>query len=326
MPSAGAATVGEPSEGVCSLKVNDPERKFIDSLDRSVGIGAVEERTRWASAFEQLYPTAADTVAPFLELYTGSYVSYFNSNLEANIEMWAQRVAEDTGADIDSSRAYFTQVWNSAAVSDHQAFDMTKYWDIVDNAVQSGEITVPARDGFAEFALIPDRDGLIKQQSRDYPAMPKDQVEAWVDAYEQLADVKQARHVARLMVAFEEARKTCAEGGGNATLPTDGPNPDAPTTTPTTSSYGVPSGQAGKSKDTVTHTLVNDNVTATVTTGTDKMTGLTVSQTTHRTEQTADTTSGGSSASTGAIIGVIVAILVALGAAGAAFALSDQQS
>lgn len=326
MPSAGAATVGEPSEGVCSLKVNDPERKFIDSLDRSVGIGAVEERARWASAFEQLYPTAADTVAPFLELYTSSYVSYFNSNLEANIEMWAQRVAEGTGADIDSSRAYFTQVWNSAAVSDHQAFDMTKYWDIVDNAVQSGEITVPARDGFAEFALIPDRDGLIKQQSRDYPAMPKDQVEAWVDAYEQLADVKQARHVARLMVAFEEARKTCAEGGGNATLPTDGPNPDAPTTTPTTSTYGVPSGQAGKSKDTVTHTLVNDNVTATVTTAADKMTGLTVSQTTHRTEQTADTTSGGSSASTGAIIGVIVAILVALGAAGAAFALSDQQS
>lgn len=326
MPSAGAATVGEPSEGVCSLKVNDPERKFIDSLDRSVGIGAVEERTRWASAFEQLYPTAADTVAPFLELYTGSYVSYFNSNLEANIEMWAQRVAEGTGADIDSSRAYFTQVWNSAAVSDHQAFDMTKYWDIVDNAVQSGEITVPARDGFAEFALIPDRDGLIKQQSRDYPAMPKDQIEAWVDAYEQLADVKQARHVARLMVAFEEARKTCAEGGGNATLPTDGPNPGAPTTTPTTSTYGVPSGQAGKSKDTVTHTLVNGNVTATVTTAADKMTGLTVSQTTHRTEQTADTTSGGSSASTGAIIGVIVAILVALGAAGAAFALSDQQS
>ncbi|MGV0373858.1 hypothetical protein ACUY2A_10830 [Corynebacterium pilbarense] len=324
MPSAGAATVGEPSEGVCSLKVNDPERKFIDSLDRSVGIGAVEERTRWASAFEQLYPTAADTVAPFLELYTGSYVTYFNSNLEANIEMWAQRVAENTGADIDSSRAYFTQVWNSAAVSDHQAFDMTKYWDIVNNAVQSGEITVPTRDGFAEFALIPDRDELIEQQSRDYPAMPKDQVEAWVDAYEQLPDMKQARRVARLMVAFEEARKTCAEGGGNATLPTDGPNPDAPTTTPTTSTSEVPSGQAGRSRDTVTHTLVNGNVTATVTT--DKMTSLTVSQTTHRTEQTADTTSGGSSASTGAIIGVIVAILVALGAAGAAFALSDQQS
>lgn len=316
--------MGEPSEGVCSLKVNDPERKFIDSLDRSVGIGAVEERTRWASAFEQLYPTAADTVAPFLELYTGSYVTYFNSNLEANIEMWAQRVAENTGADIDSSRAYFTQVWNSAAVSDHQAFDMTKYWDIVNNAVQSGEITVPTRDGFAEFALIPDRDELIEQQSRDYPAMPKDQVEAWVDAYEQLPDMKQARRVARLMVAFEEARKTCAEGGGNATLPTDGPNPDAPTTTPTTSTSEVPSGQAGRSRDTVTHTLVNGNVTATVTT--DKMTSLTVSQTTHRTEPTADTTSGGSSASTGAIIGVIVAILVALGAAGAAFALSDQQS
>ena len=156
--------------------------------------------------------------------------------------------------------------------------------------------------------------------------MPKDQVEAWVDAYEQLPDVKQARRVARLMVAFEEARKTCAEGGGDALLPTDGTNPDAPTTTPTTSTSEVPSGQAGKSRDTVTHTLVNGNVTATVTTDTDKMTSLTVSQTTHRTEQTADTTSGGSSASTGAIIGVIVAILVALGAAGAAFALSDQQS
>ncbi len=322
VPSAGAATVGEPSDGVCSLKVNDAERKYIDSLDRSVGVGASDERARWASAFEQLYPAAPDTVAPFLELFTGSYVTYFNSNLEANIENWAQRVAEDTGADIDSSRAYFTQVWNSAAVSDHQAFDMTKYWNIIDTAVSNGEITVPARDGFAEFALIPDREGLVEQQSRDYPAMPKDQVEAWVDAYEQLPDVKQARRVARLMVAFEEARQTCAKGGGNALLPTDGPNPDAPTTTPTTSTNAVPSGQEGKSRDTVTHTVTNGNVTTSVTT--DTLTSLTVSQTTHRTEQTMEAASGGSSASTGTIIGVIVAILVALGAAGAAFALSDQ--
>lgn len=321
VPSAGAATVGQPSDGVCSLKVNDAERKYIDSLDRSVGIGAVDERARWASAFEQLYPAAPETVAPFLELYTGSYVNYFNSNLEANIEMWAQRVAEDTGADIDSSRAYFTQVWNSAAVSDHQAFDMTKYWDIIDTAVSNGEITVPARDGFAEFALIPDRKGLVEQQSRDYPAMPKDQVEAWVDAYEQLPDVKQARRVSRLMVAFEEARQTCAAGGGNALLPTDGPNPDLQTTTPSTSVYKTPAQQPGRTNDSVTHTVTNGNVTTTVTTN---MKNISVSQTTHRTEQTANTTSGGSSASTGVIIGVIVAILVALGAAGAAFALSDQ--
>lgn len=317
VPSAGAATVGEPSDGVCSLKVNDAERKYIDSLDRSVGVGASDERARWASAFEQLYPAAPDTVAPFLELFTGSYVTYFNSNLEANIENWAQRVAEDTGADIDSSRAYFTQVWNSAAVSDHQAFDMTKYWNIIDTAVSNGEITVPARDGFAEFALIPDREGLVEQQSRDYPAMPKDQVEAWVDAYEQLPDVKQARRVARLMVAFEEARQTCAAGGGNALLPTDGPNPDLQTTTPSTSVYKTPAQQPGRTNDSVTHTVTNGNVTTTVTTN---MKNISVSQTTHRTEQTANTTSGGSSASTG----VIVAILVALGAAGAAFALSDQ--
>ena len=199
---------------------------------------------------------------------------------------------------------------------------MTKYWNIIDTAVSNGEITVPARDGFAEFALIPDREGLVEQQSRDYPAMPKDQVEAWVDAYEQLPDVKQARRVARLMVAFEEARQTCAKGGGNALLPTDGPNPDAPTTTPTTSTNAVPSGQEGKSRDTVTHTVTNGNVTTSVTT--DTLTSLTVSQTTHRTEQTMEAASGGSSASTGTIIGVIVAILVALGAAGAAFALSDQ--
>ena len=322
MPSAGAATVGEPSDGVCSLKVNDAERKYIDSLDRSVGVGASDERARWASAFEELYPAASETVAPFLELFTGSYVTYFNSNLEANIEMWAQRVAEETGADIDSSRAYFTQVWNSAAVSDHQAFDMTKYWDIIDTAVSNGEITVPARDGFAEFALIPDREGLVEQQSRDYPAMPKDQVEAWVDAYEQLPDVKQARRVSRLMVAFEEARQTCAAGGGNALLPTDGPNPDLQTTTPSTSVYKTPAQQPGRTNDSVTHTVTNGNVTTTVTTS--RMTNISVSQTTHRTEQTMEAASGGSSASTGVIIGVIVAILVALGAAGAAFALSDQ--
>ena len=314
--------MGEPSDGVCSLKVNDAERKYIDSLDRSVGLGASDERARWASAFEQLYPAAPDTVAPFLELFTGSYVTYFNSNLEANIEMWAQRVAEDTGADIDSSRAYFTQVWNSAAVSDHQAFDMTKYWDIIDNAVRNGEITVPARDGFAEFALIPDREGLIEQQSRDYPAMPKDQVEAWVDAYEQLPDVQQARRVSKLMVAFEDARTTCAAGGGNALLPTDGPNPDTPTTTPSKNPYKTPTQQPGRSNDSVTHTVTTGNVTASVTSN--RVTSISVSQTTPKTEKTADTVSGGSSASPGVIIGVIMAILVALGAAGAAFALGDQ--
>lgn len=322
MPSAGAATVGEPSDGVCSLKVNDAERKYIDSLDRSVGLGASDERARWASAFEQLYPAAPDTVAPFLELFTGSYVTYFNSNLEANIEMWAQRVAEDTGADIDSSRAYFTQVWNSAAVSDHQAFDMTQYWDIIDTAVSNGEITVPARDGFAEFALIPDREELVEQQSRDYPAMPKDQVEAWVDAYEQLPDVQQARRVSKLMVAFEDARTTCAAGGGNALLPTDGPNPDTPTTTPSKNPYKTPTQQPGRSNDSVTHTVTTGNVTASVTSN--RVTSISVSQTTPKTEKTADTVSGGSSASPGVIIGVIMAILVALGAAGAAFALGDQ--
>ena len=324
VPSAGAATVGQPSDGVCSFNVNNAERKYIETLDRGVGIGAVDERTRWASAFEQLYPAAPEVVAPFLELFNGSYMNYFNSNLDSNIETWAQRVAEGTGADIDSSRMYFTQVWNSAAVSGHQSFDMTMYWGVIDNAITTGEITVPVRDGFAEFELIPQRDELIAQQTRDYPAMPKDQVKAWVDAYEQLPDVKQARRVARLMVAFEEARKTCAKGGGNALLPTDGPNPDAPTTTPTTSTNAVPSGEADKSKDTATHTLLNGNVSAKGTT--ERMTSLSVSQTTHRTEPTAGTTSGGSSASTGVIIGVIVAILVALGAAGAAFALSDQQS
>lgn len=231
VPSAGAATVGQPSDGVCSFKVNNAERKYIETLDRGVGIGAVDERTRWASAFEQLYPAAPEVVAPFLELFNGSYMNYFNSNLDSNIETWAQRVAEGTGADIDSSRMYFTQVWNSAAVSGHQSFDMTMYWGVIDNAITTGEITVPVRDGFAEFELIPQRDELIAQQTRDYPAMPKDKVKAWVDAYEQLPDVKQARRVARLMVAFEEARNTCSAGGGVALLPTDGPNPDTLTTT-----------------------------------------------------------------------------------------------
>ena len=307
VPSAGAATVGQPSDGVCSFNVNNAERKYIETLDRGVGIGAVDERTRWASAFEQLYPAAPEVVAPFLELFNGSYMNYFNSNLDSNIETWAQRVAEGTGADIDSSRMYFTQVWNSAAVSGHQSFDMTMYWGVIDNAITTGEITVPVRDGFAEFELIPQRDELIAQQTRDYPAMPKDKVKAWVDAYEQLPDVKQARRVARLMVAFEEARNTCSDGGGVALLPTDGPNPDTPTTTPSSNTSTAPK---------------TSNATTTVSNNT--MTNITVSQTTRKSDREVKATSGGSSASTGVIIGVIVAILVALGAAGAAFALSNQ--
>ncbi|WJY98556.1 hypothetical protein CFOUR_10890 [Corynebacterium fournieri] len=325
VPSAGAATVGSPSDGVCSFKVNDAERKYIDSLDRQVGVGTVDERARWASAFETVYPNAPEAVAPFLERFTGSYVTYFNSNLEQNIEREAKNVAAQTGADLDSSRGYFTQVWNSAAVSEHESFDIDMYWSIVDKAVQSGQIEQPVRDGFEEFTLPPDHETLIAQQSEAYPSMPADKVAALVDAYENLPETKEAGRVSRLMVAFEQARQTCKNGGGNVLLPTDGTNPDAQTAPTRTPTHTAPPVQPGNTHEVVTKTVTNGRVTATVTSPSTTMTNLTVSETTRKMDSASDTTQGGSSASTGVIIGVIVAVLLALGAAGAAFALSNQE-
>lgn len=325
MPSADAATVGQPTDGVCSFKINDAERKYIDSLDRSVGIGASNERARWAAAFEVAFPGASEVSGQFLEQFSGSYISYFNNNLAANVERWAQRVADATGADLDASRTYFTHVWDSSATSNHQPFDMGGYWSELDQAVATGQITVPKRDGFAEFDLIPDRAGINAQLAEEYPSMPRDQRSKWAEAYDTLPDMTEARRVAALMVAFEEARTTCEAGGGTVLLPTDGTNPDAPVTTPPTSTPAAPPVEPGRTDNSVTHTLTNGKTTVTtsVTGSPTTMTNISVSQVTSRTD-TAKTTNSGSSASPGVIVGVIVALLVALGAAGAAFAAMGQ--
>lgn len=323
VPSAGAATVGEPNDGVCSFKVNDAERKYINSLSRDVSLGVVADNARWASAFETTFPEAADTVAEFLEMFNGGYVNYFNNNLEANADQWANRISDATGAGFEASREYFMQVWNSAATSDHQALNMNTYWSIVDQAVSSGQITEPVRDGFEEFKAIPARAELETQRAKELPSMPKDKLTQFVAAYDSQDEVKQARRVAALMTAFEDARKTCQQGGGTALLPTDGPNPDTPTTTPTT--YTAPPSQPGNSRDSVTKTYTEGPAKITTTTrGNMTSVNISVSQTTPKQQPAAKQTNGGSSASPGVIIGVIVAILVALGAAGAAFAVSNQ--
>lgn len=322
VPSAGAATVGEPNEGVCSFKVNDAERRYVDSLSRDVSLGVVADKARWATAFEQTFPEAADTVAEFQEMFTGSYVNYFNNNLEANADNWANRIADATGAGYEASREYFMQVWNSAATSDHQALNMSTYWSIVDQALSSGTITEPVRDGFEEFEIIPDRAELEAQRAQELPSMPKDKLSQYVAAYDSQDEVEQARRVAALMVAFEDARKVCQQGGGNALLPTDGPNPDTPTTTPTP--YTPPPSQPGNSRDSVTKTYTEGTTRVTTTTqGNMTSVNVSVSKTTPKHQPASQETSG-SSASTGVIIGVIVAILVAFGAAGAAFAMSDR--
>ena len=319
VPSAGAATVGAPNEGVCSLKVNDAEREYIDTLDRNVGLGASDERERWSRAFEQTFPGASSIAAEFRDLFTGSYVSVFNSNHEENIERWAQRISAETGADLKASSDYFTEVWGSAASSDHAGFNMSVYWNTLDQALASGTITVPTRDGFEEFRTVPNREELLAQRAEKFPDMPNDQLAKWVDAYDSLPDVKQARRVAALMVAFEDARKTCALGGGTALLPTDGPNPDA-SKVQKTPTAPVPPAREGNSRETVTHTITNGNVSTTVTSDSTSVTNLSVSATVQK-ANAPQPASGGSSASPGVVIGVIVAFLVALGAAGAAFAL-----
>ena len=52
VPSAGATTVGEPKDGVCTFTMNAAEKDFVSSLPRTLSPGPVQDVQHWIDAFE----------------------------------------------------------------------------------------------------------------------------------------------------------------------------------------------------------------------------------------------------------------------------------
>lgn len=346
VPSAKAATVEKPENGVCKFNMNSAERAYLDSLPHNVSTGDSAIRDRWLNAFERAFPQAAPVTEEFLELAASpSYVNLLNRNPEANTKIWVNKYV-DQGIDASIAEFYFTYgPWNNVTTSGHDGYDFEALWGPITAAAKDGVIKAPSRDDrYPETQRIPDREGLIEAKTARFPSAPKDQITAWVDAYNSTEETSQARRVAEFQLAFDDARKACAQGGGIVLLPTDGTNPDKAKTQPSeptapataqgeqvskpTTSYSAttptpkPTPKPGSTSTTVT---VNANGTSTsVTTTSGHSESINVSATTSRdvsANSGASNTSKSTGSGTGAVIGIIVVLLVVLGGAGAAYAM-----
>lgn len=294
VPSAGATTVGEPQDGVCTFTMNAAEKDFASSLPRTLSPDPVQDTQHWIDAFEVAFPQAEPISQEFVDLFQGSYVSVFNNDLENNFDRWAQRYV-DAGIDEPAARWYFVQLWNSKALSDHTGMDIAAFWSDVDTAMTHGEISgLTGQEPYRKIELTQDAK-LTEAQAQ----MSVAQRDKWVAAYKASPGVIDAGRVAKFRDAFIDARDTCTNGGGVVLLPTDGANPDAPTAPTTTPTAAPP--QNGELK-----TQYNK-------------VSISVSQTVNKSAPANQSNSG---SSTGAIVGIVIALLVILGGgAAAAFAM-----
>ena len=326
--------------------MNSAERAYLDSLPHNVSTSDSAIRDRWLNAFERAFPQAAPVTEEFLEMAASpTYVNLLNRNPETNTKVWVNKYV-DQGIDASIAEFYFTYgPWNNVTTSGHDGYDFEALWGPITAAAKDGVIKAPSRDDrYPETQRIPDREGLIEAKTARFPSAPKDQITAWVDAYNSTEETSQARRVAEFQLAFDDARKACAQGGGIVLLPTDGTNPDKAKTQPSeptapataqgqqvskpTTSYSAttptpkPTPKPGSTSTTVT---VNANGTSTsVTTTSGHSESINVSATTSRdvsANSGASNTSKSTGSSTGAVIGIIVVLLVVLGGAGAAFAM-----
>lgn len=300
VPSAGATTVGEPKDGVCTFTMNAAEKDFVSSLPRTLSPGPVQDVQHWIDAFETAFPQTQPISQEFLDLFQGSYIEVFNNDLENNIDRWTQRYVA-AGIDEPAAHWYFEQLWNSKAVSGHTGMDMTAFWADVDKAMISGEIAgLTGQEPYQKFELTTN-----KKVTEAQAAMSKEQKDKWVDAYKASQGVIDADRVAEFRDAFIEARETCANGGGVVLLPTDGPNPDSGKVTPTSAPTPLPPTQNG-GPTTTARQEVNIEVSTTV----------------NKVDPASKKTQAQSGSSTGAIVGIVIALLVILGGgAAAAFAM-----
>lgn len=300
VPSAGATTVGEPKDGVCTFTMNAAEKDFVSSLPRTLSPGPVQDVQHWIDAFETAFPQTQPISQEFLDLFQGSYVEVFNNDLENNIDRWTQRYVA-AGIDEPAARWYFVQLWNSKALSDHTGMDMTAFWADVDKAMSRGEIAgLTGQEPYQKFELTTN-----KKVTDAQSAMSKAQKDKWVAAYTASQGVIDADRVAKFRDGFIDARDTCANGGGVVLLPTDGANPDADKVATTTPTSTAPTQNGGPKSNTHKQEV-----------------NISVSTTVNKADSASKNTQAQSGSSTGAVIGIVVALLVILGGgAAAAFAM-----
>lgn len=317
VPSANAATVGAPKDGVCALSLTDGERSYLESLPRVDQ--ADYGRTLTARAFETAFPDAAREGKKLTD-DPRALAAAFGGNPLGTTDNWVDRIA-DTGVGHEAADFYVGYLLDTALVEVHASPALLKFWEQVDQATTNGTINASAGDEVSDV----DESFLSGSQfaaklAKSYPSMPAAKRDAWTAAYSTSKATQDAQRVGAYQAAFTQARIMCGLGGGVAKLPSDveqGVTYSAtPTRTPANSTTTFTDGNTTVTTTVsgAARTTVSANVIVSSFADTD------IKPKTQATVEPAAATVSGTNV--GAIVGIIVAILAVVGIGGAAFAMT----
>lgn len=344
-PQAQGATVGANTDGVCQISLNDQEKQEY----RRVAHASIHFKMddTWRDAFETAFPAAADIAAEFKDYYQGPKRQAFNNNLMENLELWAQRVSEETGVSQDASFWYFSYLWNGLATSSDADLALATYWENVDRALQAGEIAANEEPNESVFTPVPTLAGLEKDRKAQFPQLASHDAAAWADAFDNSEALQDYRLGAAFETVFAQASLDCAKGGDTfALFPTAGENPDAKraaartaertdqgavvvapadqendSTVAPTEERSVTVNKDGSTTTRIVRTGDNSNVDVTVTTSANSTTVITDdSQDKEKQQAAADAPQVKTVAmDSGLIAAIVLAVLAALGGVAASF-------
>lgn len=335
IPSADAAQVKAPENGVCQLRLNSTEEEFLNSLNRTENPYVLEQL--YLAALGEAFPEVRDLAGEYSERINNDreYRGWFNRNFEAGITEYVDKMA-GTGLDRQIARWYFTWIMDDHITAHDNRRDVVQFWENVDAFQKDGTITASNGMQFEDVVVsVPNRAEFLDIMVSEYPDAPKEQLTQWADAWENNEEVRNASRVAQFQSAFRNARLMCSVGGGYLLMPTDGPNPDAARATAT---FGAPQTEDAAAPATETEqkrvnvrNIDGPRATGTITTTTTSKNvevdvALTIDQKSDKSFEPVASgngkKAGSTSDNTGMIIGIIVAVLAVLGiAGGAAFAM-----
>lgn len=343
-PQAQGATVGANTDGVCQISLNDQEKQEY----RRVAHASIHFKMddTWRDAFETAFPAAADIAAEFKDYYQGPKRQAFNNNLMENLDLWAQRVSEETGVSQDASFWYFSYLWNGLATSSDADLALATYWENVDRALQAGEIAANEKPNESVFTPVPTLAGLEKDRKAQFPQLASHDAAAWADAFDNSEALQDYRLGAAFETVFAQASLDCAKGGDTfALFPTAGENPDAKraaartaertdqgavvvapadkddSTVAPTEERSVTVNEDGSTTTRIVRSGYNSNVDVTVTTSPNSTTVITDDSQDKEKQQEAAGTSQVKTVAmdSGLIAAIVLAVLAALGGVAASF-------
>lgn len=311
VPSANAATVGAPRDGVCALSLTDGERSYLQSLPRIDQ--ADYATTLTAQAFEAAFPAAAEEGKEVSDNYV-TWATRFGDNPDATTNEWVKRLSA-TGVDESAARFYFGYLLDSALVEVHASPALLKFWEQVDQAKKTGTITASAGDGVSDVPeFIPSNAEFAENLKKAHPSMPAAQRNAWATAYAKAPGTIDAQRVAAYQAAFTQARIMCGLGGGEIALPSN---------TEQGVTYSATPSKTQTPTKTTTITDGNTKVTVTASVNVSSFADKEITPVTPTGTKTVEPAAGKvSGTNVGAIIGIIAAILAVVGIGGAAFAMT----